>query len=118
MVSSSKECNARTLATPRNLWELVQLAEFRVHHSLTVVARKPLLSRARQSQGREKIGIPFTNRHCGPAARSLRSRLSQWPIAQITDSEPRPQGAGRCAEQSRLRFFHRSVSLRSQRQQA
>jgi len=31
-----------------------------------------------------------------PAARSLRSRLSQWPIAQITDSEPRPQGAGWC----------------------
>src|SRR5216684_4391072 len=49
------------------------------------------------ASGCEKIDNPFTvaNRHPQPAARSLRSRLSQWPIAQITDSEPRPQGAGR-----------------------
>jgi len=31
-----------------------------------------------------------TNRHSQSAARSLWSRLSQWPIAHITDSEPRP----------------------------
>jgi len=43
-------------------------------HSLTVVARKSLPSRARQ----ETIGIPFTvtNRHPQSVARSLWSRLS------------------------------------------
>src|SRR6266404_9478237 len=51
--------------------------------------------------------LTVPNRHPQPAARSLRSRLSQWAIAQITDSEPRPEGAGWCAERSRLRFFHR-----------
>jgi len=70
----------------------------------------------RASRAREEIGLPFTvtNGHPQPVARSLRSRLSQWPIAQITDSEPRPQGAGWYAERSPLRFFHRPVSERCQ----